>query len=399
MESKAINAIVLTLIMFLSGCMSSDSSDKEEVTDVQDTAPTEIEASLNLTDISGDIAVNDIVVIEGIVDISPIETKRNYEYDLISPSGIRTIETTLTDYGENVQFVFMPDEPGEWSVVIRLIVEGVNDSVKEQISFDVTPPDEGDTVLSVEPVIELENSAPIKITGKVLHSDVSTCTISDGTNSQTADSNGDFSLSQGLIEESYNATITATCGKWTITEDSRLVRVVLLSGNDMDGDGIPDNSDSCPNGYGEDEGWNPNSVTDRDNDGCHDYEEDFDDDNDLIPDADDDCASEIGWMSTTENDYDRDGCSDVTEDEDDDNDGITDLFDSCPTGEIGWESKPYTDWDGDGCRDLSEDLDDDNDQVNDTIDDCWRGISNWFSNSEFDYDGDGCQDSVEDDEL
>ena len=66
----------------------------------------------------------------------------------------------------------------------------------------------------------------------------------------------------------------------------------------MDGDGIPYDSDACPNGYGEDEGWNPNQATDRDGDGCHDFEEDIDDDNDLIPDIDDQCASEIGWVST-----------------------------------------------------------------------------------------------------
>jgi hypothetical protein len=46
-----------------------------------------------------------------------------------------------------------------------------------------------------------------------------------------------------------------------------------------------------------------------------------DDDNDLIPDIDDDCASEIGWISNAENDYDSDGCLDSLEDNDDDNDG------------------------------------------------------------------------------
>ena len=82
----------------------------------------------------------------------------------------------------------------------------------------------------------------------------------------------------------------------------------------MDGDGIPDESDACPDGYGENEGWNPNEITDRDGDGCHDFEEDLDDDNDMIPDVDDGCASEIGWISNTDNDYDRDGCADSTED-------------------------------------------------------------------------------------
>ena len=34
-----------------------------------------------------------------------------------------------------------------------------------------------------------------------------------------------------------------------------------------------------------------------DSDGCHDFE-DIDDDNDLIPDIDDNCASDIGWIAT-----------------------------------------------------------------------------------------------------
>ena len=75
--------------------------------------------------------------------------------------------------------------------------------------------------------------------------------------------NGRFSLSQGVIEESYNLTITAMCGIWTQTQDSSNVRVIIQSGVDSDGDGIPNDSDSCPYGYGSDEGWSSELETDR----------------------------------------------------------------------------------------------------------------------------------------
>ena len=51
-----------------------------------------------------------------------------------------------------------------------------------------------------------------------------------------------------------------------------------------------------------------------DSDGCHDTQEDRDDDGDLIPDVDDSCISQIGWESTSESDHDSDGCADSTED-------------------------------------------------------------------------------------
>ena len=63
-------------------------------------------------------------------------------------------------------------------------------------------------------------------------------------------------------------------GKWTDSQD-QLVRIIVASSSDIDGDGIPDNADSCPNGIGEDEGWTSNELTDRDTDGCHDSEEDL----------------------------------------------------------------------------------------------------------------------------
>ena len=400
MESKPLSAVILTLIMVLSGCLGTD-SDVEDTDNVNEDVPQDVNASLSFQEINAGFTVGEVVIIEALVEITPNDLSAEYEYDLISSRGIENVESSFTETQDGISLIFVPNIPGTWVVNVRLIVEGLDDSIKYQMTFTIQVPDEGDTIISIVPIIEIENPTPLTIAGKVIHSNVSSCLVNIGEQKIVSPNEfGEFSYSyQPLeIEESFNLTVSAVCGEYTSSTDSRNVRIILLSSDDNDGDGVPDDADSCPNGYGEDEGWVPNEITDRDGDGCHDYEEDLDDDNDLIPDIDDDCASEIGWISNAENDYDRDGCSDSTEDDDDDNDGVYDTFDSCPVGEIGWESKPYTDWDADGCRDLSEDLDDDNDQVNDTDDSCWRGISNWYSNSEFDYDGDGCQDSSEDDD-
>ena len=395
MERKVTSAVFLTLVMLLSGCLGSG----EPVTEDKETEEVvPITASLNSIMTTGNPSVGEISIIEGIISVNPAGTDYYVESDIITPTGLRPIDTTLTDTNSGTRLILMPDEPGEWMVNLRLVVDGLDEPVQSSVQFTVLTPSEGDTILSTDSIIEVDDSTPLTISGKVIHTSPESCTVTDGANSQEVDDNGEFSINQGVVEDSYNVTITAICGIWTKSEDSRLVRVILASSNDMDGDGVPDSADSCPNGYGRDEGWNSNEVTDRDSDGCHDLQEDIDDDNDFIPDVDDNCASEIGWISDYISDHDADGCADSTEDNDDDNDGVEDVDDSCPRGEIGWESKTYTDWDLDGCRDYTEDLDDDNDLVNDTTDSCWRGLSNWASNSSTDFDGDGCFDLSEDED-
>ena len=395
MERKVTSAVFLTLVMLLSGCLGSG----EPVTEDKETEEVvPITASLNSIMTTGNPSVGEISIIEGIISVNPAGTDYYVESDIITPTGLRSIDTTLSDTNSGTRLILMPDEPGEWMVNLRLVVDGLDEPVQSSVQFTVLTPSEGDTILSTDSIIEVDDSTPLTISGKVIHTSPESCTVTDGANSQEVDDNGEFSINQGVVEDSYNVTITAICGIWTKSEDSRLVRVILASSNDMDGDGVPDSADSCPNGYGRDEGWNSNEVTDRDSDGCHDLQEDIDDDNDFIPDVDDNCASEIGWISDSISDHDADGCADSTEDNDDDNDGVEDVDDSCPRGEIGWESKTYTDWDLDGCRDYTEDLDDDNDLVNDTIDSCWRGLSNWASNSSTDFDGDGCFDLSEDED-
>lgn len=190
--------------------------------------------------------------------------------------------------------------------------------------------------------------------------------------------------------------------------------------DDDDEDGILDSSDVCT-GASFKLNWTSNVVNDNDMDGCHDSEEDNDDDNDGINDtAGDNCPRGYanwgvpdgngGYNHNSSSDYDADGCADEVEDEDDDNDGVNDfdstgsILDKCPTGMLGWISSASLDYDGDGCRDSDEDWDDDNDGVNDVdsadeiLDLCSPGATGWLSDATTDRDGDGCRDLDEDDD-
>ena len=117
--------------------------------------------------------------------------------------------------------------------------------------------------------------------------------------------------------------------------------------NDLDGDGIQNYEDACPNGIG---GWSSSSTTDHDSDGCSDESEDDDDDQDRILDELDACSKGLlDWESNPQNDYDQDGCQDATEDLDDDNDGVEDDNDTYPL-----DSTEWLDSDGDGWGDNSD---------------------------------------------
>ncbi len=146
---------------------------------------------------------------------------------------------------------------------------------------------------------------------------------------------------------------------------------------DADDDGIPDDSDRCPNEPEDEDGF-------QDDDGCP----DLDNDGDTIPDDDDDCPDQAEDVDRFEDD---DGCPDP----DNDNDTIPDVDDQCPNepetvnGVLDDDGCPEQDRDGDTivdqadqCPDQPEDrdgfadddgcpdLDNDNDTIPDADDDC-----------------------------
>ena len=396
MERRIVTALLLSFLMAMSGCIGNNTSvgsntDSKIQNDVTF-------ANLSISEQLPLVKVDEILVIEGFAEVTPSNTEFSFEYDFQTPSGLRTIDSAITMTESGFKIILAPDEPGTWRINVMMIIEGYEENPTISSEFSVLKPDEGNTILSTDPIVSLDRPGNLIISGSVHHENLDTCSVNVNSIQIKPSINGNFDYEFGFVDEPTNISLTATCGIWTDSYDSKLVRVIFPLGDDLDGDGISDEADSCPYGHGSEEGWKSNIATDRDSDGCHDFEEDIDDDNDMIPDIDDDCVSTLGWISNNLTDYDSDGCADYDEDEDDDNDGVIDNLDLCSKGEIGWDSKPYTDWDSDGCNDLTEDDDDDNDMVNDNIDSCWRGLSNWVSNSEFDYDGDGCHDQSEDED-
>ena len=118
MERKALSAVFLTLIMLLSGCLGSDSPDNSSDDGEKFV---EVTASMELNEQIADAAVGDIVVIEGYVDVQPFGTIVSYEYDLITPSGIRDIDSTFSQSPQDFRLILMPDEPGDWAISVRMI--------------------------------------------------------------------------------------------------------------------------------------------------------------------------------------------------------------------------------------------------------------------------------------
>ena len=257
-----------------------------------------------------------------------------------------------------------------------------------QNTVDVLLPDEGTTSIIAPQFLVVEASVLV-LQGQVLHADTDTCTtiieISEEDSSTTSNTlplqdDGSFSFiltDLDLRTETFVVQTKAECGEYTRTEDSKTTSIIVEENNDLDGDGISDSVDLCPDGFGESDGWASNTQSDADQDGCRDFDEDMDDDNDGITDSNDGCTSTLGWTSTPENDRDQDGCHDDTNDDDDDGDGIVDIDDACLDGEVNWPANLYNDWDQDGCNDLLEDADDDNDGEFDVTDGCPKGRSNW----------------------
>ena len=211
-----------------------------------------------------------------------------------------------------------------------------------QSNFFVNIPNEGDAILTTDSRIELDGIQNLVFSGTVSHTNLESCEIKFNNNPYQISENGVFSIDAGIVEENTELTVNVECGQWTKSFDSKTIQVVILNLDDLDGDGIQNDADKCPNGMGKDEGWTSTSSTDYDSDGCNDESEDLDDDGDMLPDFDDDCLSELGWISNQTSDHDADGCSDNLQDEDDDNDGVLDLYDDCPRGDLNWESKSYT---------------------------------------------------------
>jgi cysteine-rich repeat protein len=128
---------------------------------------------------------------------------------------------------------------------------------------------------------------------------------------------------------------------------------------DLDGDGVADHLDNCP------EIANPDQIdTDLDGfgDACND---DFDDDGDEWADAIDNCP---GIFNPEQEDADRDGVGDACNDADDsDGDEFSDPFDNCPKDFNPGQEDADRDGIGDLCNDM---VDGDGDDFANAFDNC-----------------------------
>jgi len=168
-----------------------------------------------------------------------------------------------------------------------------------------------------------------------------------------------------------------------------------LEGDDFDGDGIPNDSDSDDDNDGVDDvdddfPLNPNETTDTDGDGVGNNADEDDDNDGWIDENEVGCGTDPLDDSSVPADYDNDSVCDPL-DADDDNDGTDDVDDAFPYDGTEWD-----DTDGDGKGD-NADLDDDNDGWSDADEsDC--GTDSIDSGSvPADLDGDGTCDSVDED--
>jgi len=387
-------AVLLVISLLLSGCtqlLDESESSTEKEGDLNDKKP--LSLSLHTYDQQG--VLGDILRAEGILnasDYSRVELTAEFLLDGV----FKEQEYRINSADERFWILWEVDEPGEWTV--NIIAEEELQSVNIVWQVDIAAPEEQNVILSADTLIELAAPRPYVIRGQLIHSYPESCTVSSETYDAVVSSDSTWEIPLGIVEENIIVELTAECGVWTTSYDSRTVQITIAEGNDADGDGIDNDVDNCPNGYGEEQGWVSNTISDGDGDGCHDDEEDLDDDGDGIADLRDNCHDSPGWISTLANDGDQDGCHDADDDDDDDGDGILDVDDACSPGVMNWSSNLYNDWDSDGCRDADEDDDDDNDGAEDEVDSCVRGEQSWLRNTSTDFDDDGCRDSSEDED-
>jgi len=377
--------------MLSSGCLGLQGGDEgSDVDNVDLGLPPSISISEN-----GPFLHNQIVVIQGdIVDaIDTVHIAGTMANGAISRQAVIESDSFVVDFG------ILPS-----GTHMVLITASYDNGRVAKHGFMITvsePPEQPVTISAFPPVIYAESGESVTARAKIVHSALNTCSgvwTDELERIQTVSISGEFaSIPLGFVDSSFNGTFRISCGSNEITTDNASVYIfVLIEENpDLDGDGIPDESDQCVEST---VAFVSSSSNDIDGDGCHDISEDTDDDGDGRPDTSDRCSRGlIGWDSTdTELDHDSDGCQDVSEDDDDDDDTILDPFDNCPLGAPGWQSTGASDYDRDGCRDLDDDLDDDNDGTPDTLDSCPNGVIGWIQSNETDYDMDGCRDIDED---
>ncbi len=403
MDMTKPTAILLILLMTLSGCTNPESTSSDDGT--QDKPVLIISA--DWSEYHDSSSVNE--VIDFSIDVnSSIYDSWIGVAKVIDPNGNQVSDLSWSRGFDSGSLYFVPNIIGNYTVTINLqagdssqryIVEGGNLTHV----VEILPPTEYAPIIVIPTAMIVENPEMILLQGNLQHTSIESCSMFFNFDTYqgfpiSLQSNGLWSTIIDASDSQHDIIeVIATCGEWTqLTSNQNISLIYVITSSDSDKDGINDELDMCNDG--QENSWNSNQNTDYDSDGCRDITEDLDDDNDGIADYEDGCFSVVGWISDSASDYDTDGCHDLEEDDDDDDDSIEDYIDSCPKGYLGWISTPNNDWDGDGCHDFIEDSNDDQDDYDDDFDSCPLGEIYWIADSNNDFDQDGCHDLFEDDD-
>lgn len=233
-------------------------------------------------------------------------------------------------------------------------------------------PDDSYVVLGWDPYSNSNGQLNVLCVGECVYVTNDSTYISSGWINGTI--KGVLRFTEGYIPSDFsdiylnNDGSLSIVGKWEVYDAEDGVYGVRMGSknvpSDNDFDGVIDERDSCFTSYSLLLEWDEIYRIDFDRDGCWDYTEDNDDDNDGVLDVEDFCPNTnpdyIEYLGMI--DYDSDGCHDQ-EDDDIDNDGKKNSDDSCEAGELGWISNETTDYDSDGCIDTIVDQDNDGDDL------------------------------------
>ena len=272
----------------LSGCFGSGDTNPESNEEEPAPIPFTLTAEWDRESISGEIGeisnLNILLETTGEGDYS-IETSI-----LLAGNTISQSDYSITKKSTSISIVLLPSSPGTYDIDVT-IIPTQGETINMENTVDVLLPDEGTTSIIAPQFLVVEASVLV-LQGQVLHADTDTCTtiieISEEDSSTTSNTlplqdDGSFSFiltDLDLRTETFVVQTKAECGEYTRTEDSKTTSIIVEENNDLDGDGISDSVDLCPDGFGESDGWASNTQSDADQDGCRDFDEDLDDDND-----------------------------------------------------------------------------------------------------------------------
>jgi hypothetical protein len=287
MKERRLLVFAMATLFLLSGCISPFSNENENITPAEDLPPT--------------IAVNPVVDIDygGSVYVSGTVDDEAPSDALVSiafsiPWG--NVYERPNDDG-SWEFALTGLEPGEYNVTFSVKDDSEQSSESITMQFEVFPPVEDSVSLTVwREEYWYEEGEGVSITGQVSHTFLETCTLqfNDGVDYIIANdainydqTNGMFQIIIESIEGVLFGTIYVSCGLYTDSQNTVDVAIRPLSSqvSDLDGDGIPDDYDDCVDGSS----FTSSPTTDYDSDGCYDYTEDLDDDNDGVNDSLDRC--------------------------------------------------------------------------------------------------------------